>query len=132
MKQYLIDTNCILRYLLDDNPQQADKIEDFFMQAKENKIRITVSILVFVELIFALKKFYNYSKAEIIEKLTPLAEFTYLDIEKRELLLQAFSLYCQANISFVDTILCVEAKMGGRQLLTFDRKLGELIKTKTI
>ncbi|OGG20044.1 hypothetical protein A3D03_03280 [Candidatus Gottesmanbacteria bacterium RIFCSPHIGHO2_02_FULL_40_13] len=123
----IIDTNCILRYLLSDNTKQADQVQRYFTDAKQKKIYITVPFLVFFESVFMLMKLYKMEKRDVVEKLTVLAGLSYLDIEKRNILLQALSFFSKTNISFVDSVLLVEARQTGKQLLTFDKKLKKLV-----
>lgn len=123
---FLIDTNCILRYLLNDNIGQADQVQKYFIEAKHGKILITVPFLVFFECVFMLMKLYKMEKRNVVEKLTVLAGLSYLDVEKRNIVLQALSLFSTTNISFVDSVLLTEARLTGRKLLTFDSKLKKL------
>ena len=129
MKDYLLDTNFVLRYLLNDIPSQADIIESFLLKAKLGTISLFVPLLVFVEIDFALSKFYHFKKEEIAEKLKFIAEIEYLDVEKREILTNALNFYNSHSVSFVDALFLVESKKSGRELLTFDKKL-EAIKLK--
>ncbi len=128
MKSYLCDTNFILRFLLEDIPSQADIVGDYLKQAKEKKISFTVNILVFMELDFALTKFYKFTKEKVIESLKFVAELQYLNIEKSAVILAALNLYKENNISFVDAIFAAEANINGQELLTFDRKLKNLLR----
>lgn len=123
MKKYLVDTNFILRFLLKDNVKQARQARDFLHKAKQKTITIYVPLLAFVEVVFILTKLYKFSRVEVSEKLTYLAELPYLDIEKRELLIKALSRLGDLNVSFVDLLFYFEAKATGRQLFTFDKKL---------
>lgn len=126
MMSYLIDTNCILRYILNDIPKQADLIEKHFLQAKEGKITILVPLLIIGELIYALTKFYKFNKKKVIENIDSILHLEYLDIEERDLLQEALELYSPKNISFVDAIFCAQARLEGRKLLTFDERLKKL------
>lgn len=126
MKSYLIDTNFILRFLLKDPPQQSKTVREYFNKAKIGKISIRVSIIVFVELNFALMKFYRISKSEIIDKLALIAQIPYLDIEMREIVLRALNIYSKYSIEFVDSIFLAQSELTGKELLTFDQKLKSL------
>lgn len=130
MQQYLIDTNYVLRYLLDDIPRQAQLVENYFKRAKNQEISITVPCLVFVELDFALTKYYQFKKHTIIEYLNNILRLSYLDIEKRGILIKALKLYSSKNISFVDALFYTQAVVENKELLTFDKKLLELNKRK--
>lgn len=123
MKAYSVDTNFVLRYLLYDIKEQADTAENYFRKAKEKEISIYIPLVVFVELVFALKKFYQFEKVEIVQKLRDLAECQYLEVDKREVIIKALLQYKELNISFVDLLIYFEAVLSGKQLLTFDKKL---------
>lgn len=127
MKKYYIDTNFILRFLLKDVPQQSEEALKYFQEAENKRITIFISFLVFIEVDFALKKFYKIPKKEAIKKMKVLANIDYLDIEKKELLNQSLTLYNKNNIDFVDAIFYSEAKLLDYELLTFDKKLKKLI-----
>lgn len=127
MKAYCVDTNFVLRYFLYDVKEQADTAENYFRKAKEKAISVYIPLVVFVELVFALKKFYKFTKTEIVRILGNLAEFQYLEVEKREVLINALLRYQELNISFVDLLIYFETVLTGKQLLTFDKKLKKLV-----
>lgn len=126
MKQYLIDTNFILRFLLKDNLKQAKIAYDYLTQAKDGHISIFVPLLVFVESVYILAKLYKFKKEKIVRKLTTIAELSYLGIEKRIILQGALNLYSSQNISFIDAVFCAQAKLEGKEFLTFDKRLKKL------
>lgn len=126
MKKYLLDTNYLLSYLLNDIIDQAEIVEKYFKQAKAEVISITVPLLVFVELDYALAKFYRLEKSHVADKMLLIAKMPYLDIEKREVILTALSLYMDSNFDLIDLLFYSEAKLEGKELLTFDKKLKKL------
>lgn len=126
MKQYLIDSNYILRYLLNDIPSQADTVERYFRQAKNGSVLISVPILAFVECVYILLNLYKLSKLEVVEMLMKFVNIPYLEIEQRNLITKAFLIYKDISVSFVDTLFFIEAHESGRELLTFDKRLKKL------
>ena len=123
MKSYILDTNVFLRYLLADIPDQMAAAKYHFVQAKLGKISLTIPVLVFVEAVYTLTKFYGISKTEVVDKLRDVAQISYLNVEKRGILVNALEDYKTAPISFVDLLLFYEAKESNKELLTFDKKL---------
>jgi predicted nucleic-acid-binding protein len=123
VKQYLLDTNYLLRFLLNDNKEQAKKAADLLFLAEEGKASLTIPLLVFVEAAYILTKVYNYSRFRVSDALSQIAENPAFDIEKREILLSAFKKYPDTTISFVDILISEQARIEGKQLATFDRKL---------
>jgi predicted nucleic-acid-binding protein len=121
VKEFLLDTNYILRYLLNDIPSQADIVEAYLKQARKGLILIYVPILTFVEAGFILKSVYKFEKNLILDRITHFAKIPFLLIEKKEILHYAISLFREKNISFIDSLFVAESKITGKILLTFDK-----------
>ena len=126
MRQYLIDTNYLLRFLLRDIPAQSKIVRDYFIAAEKHEIQITVPLLVFVEIDFALRKLYSFKKEKVIKMMREIMDNISLSIEKKELLVGVLQFYSSKNISFVDAIFCYQARLENKELLTFDRKLQKM------
>lgn len=126
MNSYLIDTNCLLRFLLRDLPVQAQSIKKIFEEAKRGEISLYIPLLTFVEADFSLSQIYHFEKAKIVDKLFSLAKLPFLEVEKYKILLEALLLYSHSNIGFVDALFVTEARITGKELLTFDKKLKKL------
>lgn len=127
MKKYSLDANALLRYFLRDNALQVERIDNYLKEAKEEQISVFLSILVFVEAVYTLQKFYGTSREEIGRQLFDFASLPYLAIEKRDIVRDALLLYPKTTISFIDILLAVEAKYHGMELITFDKKLQKLV-----
>ena len=123
MRTIIIDTNSILRFLLDDIPEQNAEVQKLFRQAKKTNLEIIVSEIVIFEINFILEKYYRFRKEEIIEKLGIIVSSNYLNIESREIFTSALKLYRENNISLVDCFLLVKAEIEEAELFTFDDKM---------
>ena len=124
--KYLLDTNALLRYLRNDIPKQSAQVTEIVAKAKQRQAIVTIPVVVFMELVFALWKFYGETKEAIGNQLFTLASNPVLDVEKREIVRQAFLLWKEKNVSFVDCFLAIEASIEGKTLFTFDEKLKRL------
>lgn len=128
MKTILLDTNGFLRFLLNDIPSQADKIEKIIILAKEKQVTILVPQIIIFEISFVLEKYYQLKKEDIIEKLKALISAPYFTIESSEIFLKAFILYADHSIGLVDSFLSAKANLENAELVTFDKKLEKLHK----
>ncbi len=126
MKSIVIDTNAFLRLLLNDIPKQADQVEQLIRQARKGQIRIIVPQIILFEIDFILRKYYNFKKQEIIEKLKALLAASYFVIESRDIFQKALFFYYENNISFVDCFLLSKAEQEEAELFTFDKNLNKL------
>ncbi|MEK7534609.1 MAG: PIN domain-containing protein [Patescibacteria group bacterium] len=125
-KRYIVDTNIILRFLLQDIALQYNQAKKIFADAKNGKIKLIIPQIVIFEINFALKKYYRLEKEDIIEKIEPILSTEYIEVESRELFFMAIGLHRRENISFVDCFLLSKAKVEEAELFTFDEKLGKL------
>lgn len=126
MMQYIVDSNFILRYLLNDNFEQYKQTKLVFDDVKNGKIHIKLEQVVFVEVIFILTSFYKVPKEKIIEIMHSLLLYKGINTEK-ELLILALDLFKTHNIHIVDSIIAARAKLSNIEALTFDKKLATII-----
>src|SRR3989344_165304 len=120
MKKILIDTNGYLRLLLNDIPNQANQVEFLLQQAKKGEIKVLLPEIVIFELVFALTKYYRFSKEEIVDKIESLISSTYIQVESKRMFVKTISLYPKSNVSFVDCFLRSTAETHSASLFTFD------------
>lgn len=128
MKQVIVDTNALLRFLLNDIPQQKKEVEKLLRQAKQNKITLCILPIVIFEIDFTLRKYYQFDKEKVIDKLESIVGTDYMQVEQKEVFFEVLKLYRVTNISFVDCFLLLQAESRGAELFTFDKKLIALSK----
>ena len=130
MKSYYLDTNTLLRFLLNDIPEQADKVVDVFQQAKAGKVSLSTAQIVIFEVIFILEKYYHFSKEKIIIGIEGLLASPYLEVQDRTVFQEALEIYKAKFIDFVDCFLICKARENNSTLFTFDKNLSKLVSTK--
>lgn len=126
MKTVVVDTNAFLRLLLNDVPQQANRVEHLIRQAKREEIKVIVPQIVIFEIDFVLRGYYNFEKQEVIDKLKSLLSASYFVVESRDIFQNAILLYKENDISFVDCFLLSCSGRANAELFTFDQKLKKL------
>ncbi|OGM32938.1 hypothetical protein A2803_05080 [Candidatus Woesebacteria bacterium RIFCSPHIGHO2_01_FULL_44_21] len=124
MKEYIVDTNILLRFLLRDVEDQYQKASILFKKASEREVRLLIPQIVIFEVEFALKKFYNFEKGNVIDKLESIVSANYLKVEAKEIFLRSLAIYRVRNISFVDSFLKAYSEAQKAGLMSFDRKIG--------
>ena len=121
----LVDTNLIVRFLVNDYPKQAQAAEKVFQQAD-----LIITDIALAEVVWTLQSFYNLPRQEIVEKLYKLLQSKNF-IFNRELIFNSLFLYLNHNISFVDAYLIAYAegeKLEG--IYSFDKGLDKVKKIK--
>ncbi len=110
MKKVFIDTNVFMRYLVNDIPDQADKVERLFDLAEQDKLRLLTGPPVFFEIAWTLKSFYKQSRTEIYECLTSIIGIYGLEILDIDILEEALEMYKNTSADFSDAYIAVSAQ----------------------
>ncbi len=126
MKSIVLDTNALLRFLLNDIPSQRKLTEQLLNKAKNNQIKLIIVQAVVFEIDFILRKYYLFEKEVVLKQLKPLISTKYLGLEDRDIFSKALTIYEERNISFVDSFLLAKVKDLGGELFTFDQDLNKL------
>jgi len=130
-KAYLIDTNVILRFLLNDIPDQANKAK-YFLEKIENGVeKAYLTELILSECIWVLEKFYKIPKKEIISKIKSLILFEgFITQTSKTLLLEALNLWDNINIDWTDAFLSAFSKEEHLPIVSFDTDFDKISEVK--
>ena len=123
MKKYVIDTNALLSFVTDRNPEQQDKVAPLFEQAAQLKIFIFCHQHVLTEFIYVLDKVYHIPKDEIGKMITDLVEMPGIKVIHEIDFPGVLSMWPASIPDFGDAViasLCRNTK--GAAVVTFDRK----------
>lgn len=122
----VVDTNLIIRFLLNDNPEQAKSIKLLFASPE----KLLLPDLIFAEVIWVFKSVYQFSKPVIIEKVQQLLSLNIF-ICNYKFLNRSLAIYKENNISFVDAYLLafsIEKNLEG--IYSYDRSLDKIKSVK--
>jgi predicted nucleic-acid-binding protein len=122
-----VDTNIIVRYLTNDDPQQAAVVEQFFDECARTHEKIYVSVPVLCEVIWVLERPFRQTKDEIIygiEKLLAFGSFQFFQFDCDAAVRTALARYRRGRASLADYLIGeLAAQAGCRDTVTFDRGL---------
>ncbi len=121
-----LDTNVLVRFLVQDDPDQARIATALFDQLTDADPGF-VSREVLVELVWVLERAYGYARADIATALDGLLSAIELVIEAADDVGQAVERYRNEGFGFADLMIAAATKRAGaRELVTFDRKAARL------
>ena len=115
-----IDTNYIVRYLINDNIEMANIAEKILTT---NEVFISNEIL--AEVIYVLLGVYKIPKVEVANQLSELLNFSNIFVSDKKIINYALQLFKTKNLDFVDCLLCAYSKED--KVITFDKKLNKCI-----
>ena len=118
----IVDTNIILRYLLQDSEELSKKAIEII---DNNEIFIPTEVI--VEASYVLKKVYNVENEKVNEAIKLLLDMEDIKFENKETIALAFKTYSEKNLDIVDCMLFAYNKIENYDIKTFDKKLNKLI-----
>lgn len=118
-----LDTNIILRLILNDIPKQCRKIQDLLMR---QHIVYDVADLAIAEVVYVLKGDYGLSREQIVDGIHKLLSFPGVNYNQN-LFEQVFPMYLEhPQLSFNDCCLAGYAALNEAEpLWTFDKVLAK-------
>ena len=115
-----IDTNVILRYLLNDIPEQADKAGEVIDSGAYTLPEIVA------EVVYVLVKLYSVPRDKISEIVSPI--FEEVVISDKDIVLLALKIFSETKFDFVDSLLIARRELKLEDIFTFDKKLANRFK----
>lgn len=117
-----IDTNVLLRYLVQDNPEQARKTTRYIAHECSADTPALINRIVMCELVWVLESAYGYSREKVVFALEKILRTTQFRIEDAQEAWSSLREY-QTGADFADSfIAAVNRRLGCEHTVTFDRK----------
>ncbi len=121
-----LDTNVLVRFLVQDDPDQAAAATAFMAGLTEAEPGF-VSREVLIELVWVLERAYGLSRADIAKALDGLLEARELVIEAADRAAVAVDRYRKGGPGFADQMIALAGQGAGcRDTISFDRKAAGL------
>jgi len=107
MAPQFVDTNVIIRYLTQDNPDQSRRAYQFLRGIQAGQLTATTSESVVVEVVqvLASKTLYNLPRSTIRDRLLPILRLRGLKVPQKRRVMRALDLYvAHPFLDFVDAL----------------------------
>jgi predicted nucleic-acid-binding protein len=117
-----LDTNVLVRWIVDDDPRQAARVERLFEEAHEQGSPLFVPSTVMLELEWVLRSRYELAKSTVLSAFNALLETQELEFQDEPALERALSFYRQNSADFADCLHAGQCGSADRvPMVTFDR-----------
>lgn len=116
----LLDANAILRFLLNDIPEQAQQTSLAIYGGA-----FTIEA-VLAEVIYVLDGVYKRNRNDISKYLSDLLEL--ISIENKDVVKHSLNLFAETSLDFVDCLLISYNHINGTEIFSFDKKLNRKLK----
>lgn len=123
MKTSFLDANIFLRYLTNDDPSKADRVEALLDRAGQGEIGLVTTELVIAEIVWVLESFYKLTNHEIGPMVKAILTTPGLTVINGSLVDAAVTHYVAKNIDFVDGyIAALMAREKITEIFSYDKK----------
>ena len=119
-----LDTNVLVRYLVEDDAHQAELAAALIDRVVENGDSLFVSDIVVCETVWVLSSSYRFGRAQIAAVLRDVFRARHLTFTAHDQLALALAAYATGKGDFADYLLREQARAAGcDDVATFDRVL---------
>ena len=119
-----LDTNVLLRYLLQDDEIQGERASRAISQAAVRNESLLVSAIVLCEALWVLERSYGYDRTALGAVIDALLDTRGFELEHRAQVRDALDDFRMTRADFSDCLIGrIHDTLGCRQTLTFDRAL---------
>lgn len=129
-----LDTNVLIRFLVNDDAYQAKAVRALFLKAEEERTVFFITSVVLLELLYVLGSVYEYHRHDIIDAVKSLISMKILAFENTDAVHDFLLFGKNSSVELDDLLIGYIAKESGCETtITFDKKasrsdLFELIK----
>ena len=125
-----VDTNYFLRFLLKANSEQHSIAKNLFLSAAKGKTELFTSLIVFFEIYWVLKSYYEKNKDELNKTLNKILNLTFIVFHEKERLVNSLKIYKKTTLSLEDCYNLVLAKeLPVKDFASFDENLKKYFKS---
>ncbi len=120
-KRRLVDTNLIVRYLVQDHQKHAKAAGRLFDACDRGDVVIVVLPAVLAECVFVLESFYEHPRGDIASALGRLISSPCVEIDGAAIHLDALDRYRKTKVHFVDCLIAATAATENMPVASFDQ-----------
>jgi predicted nucleic acid-binding protein len=116
-----LDTNILLRHLLEDHSEHSPKATAFLARVEQGEQKARIADTVVFETVFTLQRHYHVPKEKIRETVLPLIQLPGVILPGKRRFRKVFDLYVERNLPFADAyhaVLMEHLKLN--EIATFD------------
>ncbi len=128
-----LDTNVLVRYLVQDDAAQARLASAAIESAAGRGERLRLTAITLCELVWVLESAYHQTRADVARALEQIVRTADFDVEHVDHVRKAIERYGSTPADFADALIgLINEAAGGEHTLTFDRSLKRVPQFKVL
>lgn len=122
-----LDTNILLRHLMQDVPDQSARCTAYLQRVERGEIQVRTADTVIFETVFTLQRTYKLPKADIAAALLPIIDLPGIVLPNKRRFRTAFDLFVNLNLPFGDAYhAALMQSLKLTEIVTFDREFNRV------
>ncbi len=122
-----LDTNVLVRYLVQDDPAQSAKAAQVFEHRLTARNPVFISVVALAETVWVLERSYRFSDTEIAAAIEAILQTNLVVVENEQEVFTAMIALKEGSGSFADALIAaLSTRAGCSRIVTFDRKASRL------
>ncbi len=126
MKNYLLDSNLIIRIITNDDLLLTTSAKQIFEKAKQGEFKLTITPMVVAECLYVLtsKNLYKISRDKAVVAMQVIFNQKNIYIQESKIIIQAIELFATTKLDFADCYLISKKEMDNFDgIYSFDKSL---------
>jgi len=123
MKSLLLDTNVLVRFLVQDDAKQAAAASKLMSDAQSGIYELILDRMVVAELIYVLIGHYKRPRVDVANTALALVRSPFVRTEHEQELVDALLRFRDHGVDFVDAWLVAKGATSAHEIASFDRDL---------
>jgi predicted nucleic acid-binding protein len=116
-----LDTNVVLRYLLDDCPEHSPRARTLVEKAEKGEITLYVPTYIICETVYVLES-QAYTRLQIAEALSRFLSIPGISVDNLPLMQLCLRQYGNSSVDFCDLLLYAQCADNGDTVFTFNKR----------
>lgn len=121
MKHVLLDTNVILRFVLDEQSEHQLRAVGLFESAERKELVLVMAPEIMAETIHVLRSYYEFSQAAIAQALEKVMLHIGVSLTDEAVMTDALTSYAESILDIADCLLAARARHTKQAIASFDK-----------
>jgi predicted nucleic acid-binding protein len=123
MKRLILDTNVLVRFLVQDDPKQSAGAAKLIGEAQSGALELVLDRMVVTELVYVLMGHYKRVRVDVANTILAIVQNPFVRADDESLLIDALLRFRDHGVDFVDAWLAAKAAALSFPIASFDRDL---------
>jgi predicted nucleic acid-binding protein len=130
MRELILDANVLVRFLVQDVPQQAKAARKLVEQAESGALLLVVDPMIIAETVYVLTSFYKKPREAVADALMAFVQSDGVSVAEESRLVDALRRFQRSSVDFADAWLAATAAETHREVASFGRDLDRFADVK--